>query len=469
MKRYLPLMCVFLLAGNTFLNAQAWENFNTTSTTNLPQWTEQSGDWYIEGQKLNPPSLMEMNYITYNGSTIPDGCITAIATYPRVSGHRGAGLTARYTSNAANITAEIKDIENAGYWNSYFIYNNGNIVAKGYGLNFGRDVKMQFEFTGSMAILRLDTNRNDSWDYVFNAIVSNQSSGLCGIAAESTSYIDDWSYSTTSTQLPFPAATITGDNEVCEGETQITYHIAPIPFATTYEWSYTGNNVVFLGFGQNIVLNFGRGATSGILTVRGANMYGVGVSSEQFAVTVSPLPSEPGEITGQDTICRSSSGTIFSISTITNADAYEWIYSGQGATINGNGNSILLDFNPTATSGRLTVRGTNGCGYGPSSIPLDIYTTTCTGITEMIPENKFQVGPNPNKGLINIKIYSSESASYQIQIIDLLGNIVVEEKVDNTPGNNHYKLSLSDKPDGMYYVCFLSKTNKIIRPIVLSK
>lgn len=469
MKRYLLLMVVYLLTGNTISYSQAWENFNTTSTTNLPQWTEQLGDWYIDGQKLMPPSSMEQNYITYNGSSISNGSVTAIATYPRVTGQRGVGLTARYVSSTSNITAEIRDNSNAGYWDSYFIYNNDNIVAKRNGLNFGRDVKMQLEFNGNIATFRLDTNRNDSWDYVINVMVSNQSAGLCGVMAKNTSYIDDWSYSNNIGQLPFAANDISGDHEVCEGETQITYHIESIPFATAYEWSYTGNNATFLGFGQNIVINFEHGATSGFLTVKGVNMYGVGVSSAQFTITVNPLPSTPEAISGEDTICRSSSGILFYVPAISDADTYEWNYSGQGTTISGNGNSALLNFSSTATSGNLTVRGVNECGYGPNSIPLNIYTTTCSGVTEAIPENKFQVGPNPSNGLINIKIHSSEASSYKIQVIDILGNIVLEDKVENIPGNNHYKLSLSDKPDGMYYVCFIAKTGKTIRPIILAK
>jgi PKD repeat protein len=59
---------------------------------------------------------------------------------------------------------------------------------------------------------------------------------------------------------------------------------------------------------------------------------------------------------------------IYSVSPIANATGYSWTYSGTGATnSNGSTNNITLSFATTATSGNLTVIGTNSCGNGTIS------------------------------------------------------------------------------------------------------
>ena len=55
------------------------------------------------------------------------------------------------------------------------------------------------------------------------------------------------------------------------------------------------------------------------------------------------------------------------------ATSYTWAYSGTGAAISGNTNNITIDFAANATSGDLTVQGTNSCGNG---IPSSIYSIT---------------------------------------------------------------------------------------------
>jgi hypothetical protein len=55
------------------------------------------------------------------------------------------------------------------------------------------------------------------------------------------------------------------------------------------------------------------------------------------------------------------------VAVIGGATSYIWSYSGTGATISGTGNSVTISFSTNATSGNLTVRGTNSCGLGTVS------------------------------------------------------------------------------------------------------
>jgi gliding motility-associated-like protein len=71
---------------------------------------------------------------------------------------------------------------------------------------------------------------------------------------------------------------------------------------------------------------------------------------------------------------------------ITNATSYAWVYSGTGATITGTSNSVTITFASNASSGNLTVQGSNACGNGTISAnyaiivnPLPAAAGTITG------------------------------------------------------------------------------------------
>ncbi|MCX6304961.1 MAG: hypothetical protein NT040_08335 [Bacteroidetes bacterium] len=78
-----------------------------------------------------------------------------------------------------------------------------------------------------------------------------------------------------------------------------------------------------------------------------------------------PLPGAAGAITGTAALCDNQPGIGYSVEPISGATGYIWNYSGTGLTISSgeNTNSITADFS-SATSGSLTVTGTNICGSG---------------------------------------------------------------------------------------------------------
>ena len=84
--------------------------------------------------------------------------------------------------------------------------------------------------------------------------------------------------------------------------------------------------------------------------------------------TVLLVPSPAGSIAGSTTFTPGTTGVGYSVPAITGATGYTWSYSGTGVTITGTGTSITLDFAANATSGDLSVRGTNTCGPGLVSI-----------------------------------------------------------------------------------------------------
>lgn len=81
-----------------------------------------------------------------------------------------------------------------------------------------------------------------------------------------------------------------------------------------------------------------------------------------------------GTIIGAANVCPGQNGVAYSVGGIANATSYNWSYSGTGFTIaSGSGtNSITADFSASATSGILTVYGTNACGNGAVSADYPI-------------------------------------------------------------------------------------------------
>ncbi len=84
-------------------------------------------------------------------------------------------------------------------------------------------------------------------------------------------------------------------------------------------------------------------------------------------LTVTPLPSAAGSISGTATVCQAQNNVSYSVGAISGATSYTWAYSATGATISGSTNPMTINFASNATSGNLTVMGTNICGNGTVS------------------------------------------------------------------------------------------------------
>jgi len=175
-------------------------------------------------------------------------------------------------------------------------------------------------------------------------------------------------------QLPGAAGPITGTSAVCGGTTGVAYSVASIANTVTYVWSFPAGASITSGAGtNNITVDFASNASSGDITVYGNNLCGNGVPSPPFPVLVTALPEPAGTINGPTGVCQGTTGIVYAVNPIPNATSYEWSVP-TGASISGpsNTNSITVDFSPTASSGPITVYGTNSCGDGPVSPQLNV-------------------------------------------------------------------------------------------------
>ena len=179
-------------------------------------------------------------------------------------------------------------------------------------------------------------------------------------------------FAVTVNALPTQAGPINGNQIVCEGDLGVSYSVTLIPGATNYTWTVPAGTVIASGLNTNaITLNYVAGSTSGNITVFASNSCGTGSVSNALYVDVAPLPATAGTISGPDHICAAANNITYSIAPVANAYDYIWAVP-QGATIvNGAGtNQITVNFSSNATSGNITVYGTNGNCLGQPSLPL---------------------------------------------------------------------------------------------------
>ena len=101
-------------------------------------------------------------------------------------------------------------------------------------------------------------------------------------------------------------------------------------------------------------------------------------TSNSISMTVNPIPSTPGSITGNTSVCAGSTGNIYSISPVAGATSYNWTVPGDAAIASGAGNtSITITFG--SQSGYVSVAAANSCGI--SSQVNDSVTVTSAPAT----------------------------------------------------------------------------------------
>ncbi|MCX6282343.1 MAG: T9SS type A sorting domain-containing protein [Bacteroidetes bacterium] len=175
--------------------------------------------------------------------------------------------------------------------------------------------------------------------------------------------------------MPGNAGSISGPSTVCFGSTGNVYSVGAISNTVYYVWTLPAGANIVSGAGTNtITVNYSPTAVSGNITVYGNSLCGNGSTSPAFPVTVNYLPAAAGDITGVATVCAGEQGVAYSVSPISGATGYTWALP-LGAIIASGANTpnITVNFATDATSGNVSVLGTNACGNGPlSHLPVTV-------------------------------------------------------------------------------------------------
>ena len=205
------------------------------------------------------------------------------------------------------------------------------------------------------------------------------------------------------TTVPTAAGTITGLTTTCANSTGVTYSIPVVTTATTYTWSLPTGVTITNGTNTNsITISFAT--TGGSIQVTPTNACGNGASNSK-TVSLTPVPTAAGAITGLTTTCANSTGVTYSIPSIATATGYTWSLP-TGATItNGtNTNNITVSF--ATTGGTIRVTPTNTCGSGTASTKTvsitPIGTAPCVAPTTSAISGPSAVSPNQQNVLYTV-------------------------------------------------------------------
>ncbi|MCF7835183.1 C10 family peptidase [Candidatus Gracilibacteria bacterium] len=202
------------------------------------------------------------------------------------------------------------------------------------------------------------------------------------------SYGSDTSNTATLSVNTVPdTVSISGDDNVCQTDT-VLYSVAAVTGANSYTWIVPSGFNILSGAGTtSISVQITTSATSGNIIAYASNGCGNGIADTLWT-TVNPLPGNAGTISGPTNVCRGTSGVVYTVPVIANANNYNWsVASGINIVSGGNTNSITVDFTTNAISGNISVYGSNGCGNGQSSdlfVTVN-YVTADAGIDDTIP------------------------------------------------------------------------------------
>ena len=245
-------------------------------------------------------------------------------------------------------------------------------------------------------------------------------------------HIDNVNY----TNLVAPVAGFTSNaTTVCEGDT-VTLVDNSTGVLLEYDWDFGNNsspaNSTSAG-NQQLVFN-----TSGMVTVSLTTTNPAGSSSASLIFDVQSLPQADFSFSLSDDTSTFSN-------TSTNGTAYNWDF-GDGMTSTDENPIHLYDAIGTYT---VTLTITNDCGTSVSIQTLDVLSTSIFD-----PNVKFGllVLPNPNNGVFEMVIESSEADEVNWNMYNLQGQSVRAGILSVAVGTTRQVVDGKNMPAGIYYL-----------------
>jgi hypothetical protein len=225
---------------------------------------------------------------------------------------------------------------------------------------------------------------------------------------------------------PGAAGPITGPATVCKNNTE-TYSVGTIAGATSYVWTAPSGATITSGQGTvSISVLFGASATSGNISVHGANTSGSGAASN-LLVSVNTVPSAPTTPNGP-TLVNLQNTPSSEYTTSTGADSYVWqISPADAGTISGTTATAQVSWN-TAFNGNaeISVKGMNSCGESASSPVFTTQVINTTGISDdIIAINAFQ---GSSAGYLTL-VMNTDVSQGRLMMMDLSGRILLNTTV----------------------------------------
>lgn len=160
---------------------------------------------------------------------------------------------------------------------------------------------------------------------------------------------------------------ISGNTNVCQGQTGVVYTVPAVTNATGYNWTVPSGSTITAGANTNsITVTITTSVTSGSVSVTPITACSIG-STTSLTLTIASLPGTPGAISGPTSSCANNTLS-YSVGSVAGATGYNWTFPAGFSIQSGvNTNSVVVLAGPSAVSGTISVTGTFACGTGPAS------------------------------------------------------------------------------------------------------
>ncbi len=158
-------------------------------------------------------------------------------------------------------------------------------------------------------------------------------------------------------------------------------------------------------------------------------------------------PSNPGVITGLNSVCANDAGISYSIAPVFGATGYVWtvpsgatIVSGQGTT------SIIVDWGTNGGTIGVTASGTCG-NSGTRTLAVAM---TCKVSSSTLAGASVNAYPNPVSTQLNIELNAINAGNYTLELMDLAGRVIYSDVITATEGINNAVIDVATYAKGVY-------------------
>ncbi|MBX2902046.1 MAG: PKD domain-containing protein [Chitinophagales bacterium] len=192
---------------------------------------------------------------------------------------------------------------------------------------------------------------------------------------------------------PANIGNINGGDVVCKGSQ--VYSVSNVLGATSYTWTVGNPGSIVSGQGTpSITVNWPGVSGTFPVTVVASNVCGSSTTASLNVTVSDTTPPAPAAITGNTSPCPGTS--VYTISAIGQATAYNWTLSGGGTIISGqNTTAVTIDWTTVGGPYTLSVTAQNVCGSSvQTSLTVNVLNGSApvlgdiTGDTLFCPSNK---------------------------------------------------------------------------------
>ena len=263
--------------------------------------------------------------------------------------------------------------------------------------------------------------------------ITVKTAGSYSVKVTNTDNCSATSTATAVTVNTLPSATISasGTTTFCQGDSVILTSSAGV--------SYLWNN----------------GKTTRSITVKTAGSYSVKVTNGNNCSSTSASISVTIRTPLNNLIITLRNDTLFA----PYASPAKWYNTGNSTSI---GNGLFYKCSQTANY-YVTGLDTNGCIATSNTLFVNC---NLTGIRQNTFEEQIQIYPNPTKKLLNISGSGIENGRYSITLLNLTGQILLQEDITISNRQIEKTISIEDLANDIYFMSVETENAVIIRKVI---